>query len=83
MKVTVDLPADFVEMQTPEVVQREMRLAYAIELFKTAKVSLSKASELAGLTLHGFMLACGEHRVPVIDMTPGEWLEELSTLASS
>jgi len=83
MKVTVDLPGDFVEMQTPEVVQREMRLAYALELFRAAKVTISKAAELAGLSLQGFVMACGEHRVPVIDMTPGEWMEELSTLDPS
>ncbi len=56
--VAINLPNDFVEMQTPAVIEREMRISYALALFKAARVTLSKAAELAGMTIYDFMKAC-------------------------
>jgi len=36
--VFVNLPNDFVKMQTPAVVEREMRLSDALALFKAARM---------------------------------------------
>jgi len=49
MQVAIDLPSDFVGMLTQDVVAREMRITYALALFKDARVTLAKAAELAGM----------------------------------
>jgi len=35
-----------------------MRLSYALWLFKNAKVTLSKAAELAAMDIYAFMVEC-------------------------
>ena len=77
MQVAVDLPNDFVEMQTASVIEREMRVAYALALFKDSRVTLSKAAELAGVTVYEFMSVCKQNRIPVIDISKEELLQEL------
>lgn len=75
--VAVKPSNDFVEMQTPAVIEREMRVSYALALFKTARVTLSKAAELAGMNIYGFMKECRENQIPAIDITKEELLQEL------
>ena len=69
MPVAINLPSDFVAMQTADVIEREMRISYALALFKAARVTLSKAAELAGMTIYDFIRTCKENQIPVIDIT--------------
>lgn len=80
MQIAVDLPRDFVEMQTAGAIEREMRAAYALALFKAARVTLPKAAELAGLDVYEFMAACKESRIPVIDISKEDLLDELQSV---
>jgi predicted HTH domain antitoxin len=77
MQIAVELPNDFVVFQQSNNIQREMRLSYALWLFKNAKVTLGKAAELAGLDIYDFMSACKENQVPVVDMDKQALIEEL------
>ncbi len=81
MQVAVDLPNDFVEMQTANVIEREMRVAYALALFKDSRVTLSKAAELAGVTVYEFMSVCKQNRIPVIDISKEELVQEMHSVA--
>jgi predicted HTH domain antitoxin len=80
MQVAINLPSDFVEMQTVTVIEREMRISYALALFKAARVTLSKAAELAGMNIYDCMKACRENRIPVIDITREELLQEMDAM---
>ena len=80
MQVAINLPSDFVEMQTASVIEGEMRVSYALTLFKAARVTLSKAAELAGMTIYDFMKVCKENQIPVIDITREELLQELESM---
>ena len=80
MQVAINLPNDFVAMQTADVIEREMRISYALALFKAARVTLSKAAELADLNIYDFIRACQENRIPVIDITREELLQELESM---
>ena len=80
MPVAINLPSDFVAMQTADVIEREMRISYALALFKAARVTLSKAAELAGMTIYDFIRTCKENQIPVIDITREELLQELEFL---
>ena len=83
MQVAINLPSDFVEMQTAGVIEREMRVSYALALFKAARVTLSKAAELADLSIYDFMKVCKENQVSVISATREEILQELESMRSA
>ena len=59
-------------------IEQDIRLSYSLWLFKNAKVSISKAAELANLTIYEFMNACKKNDVPVIDMSKDELLDDLA-----
>ncbi|MFO1433213.1 MAG: UPF0175 family protein [Candidatus Competibacteraceae bacterium] len=82
MQVAIRLPDDFVEMQTVNVIEHEMRVSYALALFKAARVTLSKAAELADMTIYDFIKVCKENQIPVIDITREELLQELESMGS-
>ena len=77
MQIAVNLPNDFVDFQLAENIEKEMRLSYSLWLLKNARVTLSKAAELAGIDIYEFIAACKQNDVPVIDISKEELLEEL------
>ena len=78
MQIAVNLPNDFVAFQSPSDIQKDMRLSYSLWLFKHARVTLSKAAELADMDIYMFLAACKQNDVPVIDISKEELLEELA-----
>jgi len=46
--------------------------------FTRERVTLVMAAELAGINLYDFMAICKTNRVPVIDITREELLEEMT-----
>ncbi|MFZ2403745.1 MAG: UPF0175 family protein [Methylobacter sp.] len=78
MQIAVNLPNDFVNFQSAADIEKDMRLSYSLWLFKNARVTLSKAAELAGMDIYEFMTACKQNDVPVIDISKEELLEELA-----
>lgn len=78
MQVAIDLPNDFVSFQTMPDIRDEIRTSYALWLYQRESVTLVKAAELAGVNLYDFMVACKSNRIPVIDISREELLEELA-----
>lgn len=78
MQIAIDLPNDFVEFQDMPDIRQEIRTSYALWLYQRERVTLVKAAELAGISLYEFMNTCKTSRIPVIDITRAELLEELS-----
>lgn len=79
MQIAIELPNDFMGMQTEQHVKQEIRLSYALRLFKATKVTLSKAAGLAGIDIYDFMQHCKEEQIPVIEVTKEELLEEIES----
>ena len=79
MQVAIDLPDDFVGILTEQAIAREMRVTYALALFKDARVTLAKAAELAGMNLYEFMSVCKAQRIPVIDISRDELVQEMQS----
>jgi predicted HTH domain antitoxin len=77
MQIAIDLPNDFVAFQAVPDIRQEVRTSYALWLYQQERVTLVKAAELAGVNLYDFMSICKTNRVPVIDITRDELLEEL------
>jgi len=80
MQIAIELPSDFVAFQAEPEIWKEIRTSYALWLFQRERVTLVKAAELAGLDLYDFMAVCKDNRVPVIDISRDELLEELTGL---
>jgi predicted HTH domain antitoxin len=78
MQVAIDLPNDFVAFQALPDIRQEVRTSYALWLYQRERVTLVKAAELAGVNLYDFMSICKANRIPVIDITLDELLEELT-----
>ena len=79
MQVAIDLPNDFVGILTEQAIAREMRVTYALALFKDARVTLAKAAELAGMNIYEFMSVCKAPRIPVIDISRDELVQEMQS----
>ncbi|MFA7243257.1 MAG: UPF0175 family protein [Sulfuricellaceae bacterium] len=78
MQIAIDLPNDFVAFQAVSDIRQEIRTSYALWLYQRERVTLAKAAELAGVDLFDFMSLCKANRIPVIDITRDELLEELA-----
>ncbi len=77
MQIAIDLPNDFVQFQTESDIQQEIRTSYAVWLYQHQRVTLGKAAELTGTDIYDFMTLCKANRIPVIDISRDEILEEL------
>jgi predicted HTH domain antitoxin len=80
VQIAFELPNDFVALQSPAQVQQEAQASYALWLYQQGRVTLAKAAELAGMNLYDFMGLCKSSRVPVIDISREELLQELAGL---
>jgi predicted HTH domain antitoxin len=80
MQIAIDLPDDFVAFQAEPVLRQEISTSYALWLYQQERVTLAKAAQLAAMDLYDFMVVCKANRVPVIDISRIELLEELSGL---
>lgn len=78
MQIAFELPNDFVALQSVAQVRQEVQFSYAVWLYQCGRVTLAKAAELAGLNLYDFMGLCKSNRVPVLDMTREDLLEDLN-----
>lgn len=82
MQIALDLPNDFIVLQPLKEIERDIRLSYALWLFKQAKITLSKAAELAAMDIYSFISECKKNEIPVINLTKEELLEELADMNS-
>ena len=82
MQIAIELPNDFMAMQSEQQVKQEMCLSYALRLYKTAQITISKAAGLANLDIYEFMSRCKEEQIPVINVTREELLEELESMGN-
>jgi predicted HTH domain antitoxin len=78
MQIAVNLPNDFVAFQSVAEIEKDMRISYALWLFKNARVTLVKAAELAEMDIYDFISTCKQNGVAVIDISKEDLLEELA-----
>ena len=64
--------------QSPQEMEDELRLLLAIKLFEVGRVSVGKAAEVAGLPKLRFMDELGRLKIPVINLSDDQILDELS-----
>ena len=82
MQIAIDLPSDFVTFRGASLVQKEIRVSYALWLYQQTRVTLSKAAQLAGLDIYEFMSVCKANQVPTMDISPDELAQEIAGLSA-
>lgn len=85
VKVEINFAPDvFVTMQMiglyGDKLEREMRKATAVDLFRRGLLSIGKAAELASMCLADFMEILRVNDVPVVDYTIENFEKDLETL---
>ncbi len=80
MQVSIEIPNDYMALEKIHEVQQEVQYSYALWLYKHAKVTISRAAELAEIDIYGFIDLCKKEEVPVIDMTAQELKKELKSI---
>ncbi len=83
MQIAIELPNEFMAMQTEQAVEQEIRLSYALRLYKSAKVTLVKAANLAKLDIYDFMQSCKEESISTIEVTEEELEDEMASMLNS
>jgi len=58
-------------------VEKDVRLAYAIDLFLRGVVSVERAAELAGMSLYDFLVELRRRGIPAYPYSAKELREEL------
>lgn len=81
MQIAIDLPGDFVAFQGEQTICHDVKLSYALWLYQAERVTLSKASELAGVDIYDFMAECKASRIPVIAIERAELIAEMESLS--
>jgi len=61
---------------------RQVRLFTALQLFKSHKLSIGKAAELAGMSKDRFLIELDDHAIALIDYEPAELEHELERFDS-
>ncbi len=80
MQIAIDLPGDFIAFQGEQTVRHDVKLSYALWLYQTERVTLSKAAEIAGFDIYDFMTACKNSRIPVIAVERAALIAEMESL---
>jgi predicted HTH domain antitoxin len=65
--------------QEPRELELELRFLLASKLFELRRLSLGKASELAGIPRLRFMDELGSRQIPVINLAEDQITDELRT----
>jgi predicted HTH domain antitoxin len=80
MKVTLDIPDSYALYFGLSSIERQLKLFTALMLVKQGKISVSKAAELAEITIYDFLKQCKENDIPVVDYSKEELKEEFENI---
>jgi len=85
IQLTIDLPEDVFSLlrTSPNEFVGELRLAAAVKWYELGMISQSKASELAGVSRHQFLVALNRFKVSPFQVTPEELARESSRCLKS
>ncbi len=80
MKVTLEIPDSYALYFSLANMEKEFKLNTALMLVKQGRISVSKGSELADMTIYDFLKECKKNEIPVIDYSKEELTREFENL---
>ena len=80
--ITLEIPKDIIISLNEDCKQisYEMKLYYALLLFKEHKLTIGQAAKLSDCSIYDFMIEAGKHNIPVIDYNEEDLEKELEIL---
>jgi len=78
MRLEINLPEKFLLDETPQEMEKRLRLSAALLLFQQGRLSAGAACEFADVDRYAFLEACRRHRIPVANYDPEELEAELA-----
>ena len=79
MQITIELPDSFLSYDK-NTLGGEIRLSIALFYFKHRKISVGKASSIAGISIYQFLEECKKNEIPAFDLSEEDRQEELTNL---
>jgi predicted HTH domain antitoxin len=82
VSINIDVPADiFVALnETKEEFEKELTLSAAIWMYKTEKLSLTKAASLAGFHRYDFEKILAENEIPITLLSGQDILNDVTKM---
>ncbi|CAG1020464.1 hypothetical protein MTYM_00285 [Methylococcales bacterium] len=80
MKITLDIPEQYLIDSTPGEFGKNLKLYAALMMFKAGKLSAGSAAEFAEMDRYRFIEACEKNSIPVIDYPAEELRAEMESL---
>lgn len=80
MLITLDLPDRLELSYSKERIAEEIKLSYALFLYREGRVSISKAAKICSKNLYDFMSECSKNKIPIINYSVEDFKQELETL---
>ncbi len=79
MQITIELPDSFLSYNK-QILGGEIMLSIALFYFKQRKISIGKASSIAGMNIYQFLEECKKNEIPAFDLSEEDMQEELKSL---
>lgn len=80
MKITLDVPEEYLLDHTPAQLATRFKLYAALLMFRAGELSAGAATELAGVDRFDFAEECRKHGIPLVDYPPEELEAEIGPL---
>jgi len=80
MQITLNIPEQYLEDESPAELGRRIKLYAALRMFQSGELSGGAAAELAGVDRFTFAAACQKHGIPAVDYPAEELQAELNAL---
>jgi len=80
MQITLNIPEQYLEDESPAELGRRIKLYAALRMFQSGEISGGAAAELAGVDRFTFAAACQKHGIPAVDYPAEELQAELNAL---
>ena len=80
--ISVDFPADILLAlnETENELRQRIRLVLAVQLYKTQKLTVGKAAQIAGLSRLQFETVLSENEIPISNLTAAEVMDDIAKL---
>ena len=80
--IQVELPSDILLAlnEDESVLQKDIKLSYAIRLYQLQKLTIGKASQLAGISRFEFENKLAENQIQISNLTYEDVLDDLRKL---